>query len=354
MKIGIIADQHIGVRGDSQIFSEYCISYLRDCFIPTMKSHGIQHIVHLGDVFDRRKYINFKTLSDWRTNFFDVLYDNSLTLHVILGNHDVYYKDTNQINSMQLLTSYSNIFVYETPTLVDLNGYKVMMCPWIPSGQEQFYLNELDQARTDICFGHFELIGFDMFKGHESTHGLNPSVLDKFKVVLSGHYHHKSQKKNITYVGSPYPMTWSDYGDDRGYHIFDFSDRSLQFFKNPNSIFHKFTYNDQSLSFESLSKIDFSQFTNKYIRVNIECKNDPFLLDNFLEKLYFSNPVDVSIIDSTLHKKQEDAEVDVTKDTLSLLVDYIKDLTLQNESDMIDFMSNLYKESLSAKIHEGS
>lgn len=354
MKVGIIADQHIGVRGDSQVFSDYCISYFRDVFIPKMKEEGINHVFHLGDVFDRRKYINFKTLSDWRTNFFDLFYENQLTLHVIVGNHDVYYKNTNEVNSMQLLTSYPNIFVYEKPTTLEINGYKVMLCPWIPSGQEQSYLKELDSAKTDICFGHFELVGFDMFKGHASTHGLDPSVLNKFKIVLSGHYHHKSQRKNITYVGSPYPMTWSDYGDERGCHIFNFKDRSLEFIKNENSIFHKVVYDDTTLTFQSLSEIDFSEFTNKYVRVSIEKKNDPYLLDQFLEKIYSSGPVDVSIVDLTFHKKQEDADVDVTKDTRTLLVDYIKDLTLQNENDMIDFMSKLYEEALSAKIHEGS
>jgi|688.fasta_scaffold176746_2 DNA repair exonuclease SbcCD nuclease subunit len=354
MKVGIIADQHIGVRNDSQFFSQFCIEYLRDDFIPRMKQNGIQHVFHLGDVFDRRKYINFKTLSDWRQNFFDILCENKITLHVIVGNHDVYYKNTNDVNSMQLLDSYPNIFVYDKPHLWENDGYKVFLCPWIPSGQEQQFIKELDQARSDICFGHFELMGFDMFKGHQSTHGLSEEVLKKFRIVLSGHYHHRSTKSNITYVGSPYGMTWSDFGDPRGYHIFDFNDRSLQFFENPKSMFIKFEYDDEHMSMNDLSNIDYNSFTNKYVKIIIKNKTNPYFLDKFLDNLYNKSPADVSIVDLVFQKKNEDVSVDVGKDTKSILVDYIKNLQLSNEGDIIDFMSKLYHEAINLKMQEGT
>jgi predicted phosphodiesterase len=354
MKVGIIADQHIGIRNDSQIFSKYCIDFFKNEFIPNMKAQGITNIFHLGDVFDRRKYINFKTLNDWREGFFDVLLENNLTMHIIVGNHDVYYKNSNYVNSMQLLSSYENLLVYENPTTLSINGYKVFLSPWIPQGLELENIDAINQTNAEICFGHFELTGFDMFAGHESSHGLSPSLLNKFDIVLSGHYHHRSTKGNITYVGSPYGMTWSDYGDARGYHIFDFTDRSLQFFENSKSLFMKCHYNEHISSIDDINSHDFSIYTDKYVKVIIENKSNPFLLEKYLENIYSSSPSDVSIIDNIFEKSNENIMVDISKDTRSLLVDYVRELQVHNESDIISFLTQLYDEAINLKLEGDS
>lgn len=353
MKLALLADTHAGARNDSQVFTNYCLGFLRDVFIPKLLSENIKTIIHCGDVFDRRKYINFKTLSDWKTNFFDVLQLHNIQMHIIVGNHDVYYKNTNDVNSMQLLESYDNIHIYEEPTVCPFDE-NIVFCPWIPTGMEKEFLMSLDRSTSKICFGHFELVGFDMFKGHEATHGLDSSVLQKFDHVFSGHYHHKSTKKNITYLGSPYPMIWSDYKDARGFHIFDTKSYQLDFISNEKSLFIRHEYNDEHLKFDDLLHFDFGVFTDCYVKIIVECKNNPYLFDKFLEELYHSSPIDVSVVDLSIESQAEEIEVDLSKDTRTLLVDYIKDLNLQEESKVIDFMIDLYNESLMSKNQEGT
>ena len=226
MKVALITDQHFGARNDSIHFLDFYEKFYKECFFPTLDSLGISTVLILGDTFDRRKYINFYSYKRAREMFFDKLAERDVQVYMLAGNHDTYFKNTNDVNSPELLLQeYNNITVIDTPQTIHLNYENAMhdicMMPWICLENYENSMAEMKNTSAKLCMGHFEIEGFTMHRGMVSEGGLNRDIFGKFDMVFSGHYHHRSHSDNIHYLGNPYELTWQDYGDTRGFHIFD-------------------------------------------------------------------------------------------------------------------------------------
>jgi DNA repair exonuclease SbcCD nuclease subunit len=227
-----LATHIFGARGDSLDFHKYFERFYDEVFFPYLNANDIKVIFQMGDLFDRRKFINFNTLHLCRKYFFDRCQILGIKVHTLLGNHDIAFKNTLEINSTGLLLNeYENIEYYDSFETVEFDGVKIDVVPWICDDNEQEIFNQMKQSTAQICFGHFEIAGFEMDKGNVCDHGLDKKILSKYDIVLSGHFHHKSTNDNITYVGTPYEMTWSDYNDSKGFHIFDTNTREIEFVK---------------------------------------------------------------------------------------------------------------------------
>ena len=221
MTVALITDQHLDGRKGSVIFWEYFLEFYNEVFFPTLQERGVSTIIDLGDTFDNRKGIDFNVWNRIRRHYFDRIRELGITLHMITGNHDVYYKNTNDINSPDLLLSdYENIIVYSKPTTAIIEGVPICMLPWINSENEAETHQHLKQTSAKIVMGHLELNGFEVSPGMPHEGGMDPDVFFKFKQVFSGHFHHKSSRGNITYLGNPYQMFWNDYNDPRGFHLY--------------------------------------------------------------------------------------------------------------------------------------
>lgn len=347
MKIALITDTHIGARNDAIVFSNYFLDFFEQDFLPYLDDNGIDTIIHLGDLFDRRKYANFRTLHEWRTRFFNRLRDSGIKMHVILGNHDIYYKNTNHINSVsELVEHYDNIIVYDKPEVHEFDDCGILFLPWINQENVTEALEAITKANTDIAMGHLEIKGFEMFRGHfNQDKGLDIATFKNFDLVLSGHFHHKSTNGSIHYLGSPYEMVWSDWGDNRGYHIFDTNTREVLFVENPRKIFHKFYYNDSKEPKEKILEVDFSQYKDQYIKVIVSHKSNPYLFDRFIELIEKANPADLSITELAYEEGDLEDESFEGKDTLTILREYIESLPLQNKSELIDLCREIYLEA---------
>jgi len=347
MEIALITDTHAGGRNDSSIFNEYFLSFFEDQFFPYLKKNNINTIIHLGDVFDRRKYMNFNTLHSWRTRVFDYLRDNNIDIHIVLGNHDVYYKNTNKINSVrELLGGYENIKIYEEATTVNFNGTDVLLIPWINNENKQNTLDTIKNTKADIAMGHLELSGFQLQRGFINDHGLSPSVFEKMDMVISGHYHHKSSEGRIYYMGNPYEMVWTDYADSRGFSVFNTQTRELKFLENPRKIFVQVFYNDEEKKLEDFINEDFMKYKDLYIKVIIESKTNPYIFDQYIEGIQSGNPADVKIVENFIDNNLEDDDSIDIKDTLTILTDYIQKLNIDNGKDqLVDIMRDLYIEA---------
>jgi DNA repair exonuclease SbcCD nuclease subunit len=237
MKVAILTDTHFGARNDSHDFDTYFRKFYDEVFFPYLDKTQIKTLLHLGDVFDRRKYINFNTLRSCKEYFFEQLKKRDIDMKVIPGNHDTYYKNTNEVNSLDLLLrEYSNIEIIEQPTVIELGGRVVSFIPWLCADNYDASMTVIQQP-ADVCFGHFEIAGFDMFRGAKNEAGMDRKVLKHFKKVLTGHFHHRSTDDNVYYLGSPYGFTWSDYDDKRGFHVLDTATLDLEFIENPFEIF---------------------------------------------------------------------------------------------------------------------
>jgi DNA repair exonuclease SbcCD nuclease subunit len=353
MKIAIITDQHFGARNDSIHFLDYYERFYRDTFFPILDEHGIDTVLILGDTFDRRKYINFFTLKRSREMFFDKLYAKGIQVYMLAGNHDTYFKNTNEVNSVDLLLQeYSNINVISSPKTIWLDNekYPICMIPWICPQNHDDAIFEISDTDAQICMGHFEIAGFAMYRGMPSQEGLSRELFRRFDFTFSGHYHHRSSADGIHYLGNPYELTWQDYNDTRGFHIFDLNTRDLIFIKNPNVMFHKIVYDDKVESITDITNKDLSKYTNTYVKVVVINKTNPYLFDKFMNSLYNVNPIDITIAEdfTDLTEGVEDDMINQAEDTITIInkfVDGIQEEHIDNEK-LKTVMRELYVEAL--------
>ena len=341
MKIAIITDQHLDGRKGSLAFWNYFQKFYDEIFFPTLEKEGIRVVFDLGDTFDNRKSMDFNTFHRVRENYFERLKDYEV--HMLLGNHCTYYKNTNRINSPELLLEqYNNIKIYSEPKEI-LMGKKVfLMLPWINKENQEDVFSRLETSEADICCGHLELTGFEVTPGMKMDHGMDPQLFHRFKRVWSGHYHHKSKKGNVQYLGNPYQMYWNDYKDRRGFHIYDTESDRLKFVENPFEIFDKIFYDDASVDY---NKQDVSSYKDKFIKLIVEEKRDYQMFETLVDRLYNVGVHDVKIVETLVEEDTADIEVS-TKDTLTLLNEYIDEVEMSvDKSDLKGLMRTLYIES---------
>lgn len=342
-QIAILGDVHWGCRNDLPVFYDHFdVFYTR--FIEDLKRLNITDVFQLGDLFDRRKYMNFRTLTESKRILFDRLRDNNINLHVLIGNHDIYLRESTEINSPSLLLQeYNNITIYNNPTTVVIDGTSIDIIPWICKDNEDEVIKFINDSTSDLCFGHFEIQTFSMYKGMEAHDGLSPSIFEKYELVCSGHFHTKSRKGNIVYVGTPYEMVWQDYQDPKGYHIFDTDSRELSFNQNTDTIFVKITYDENNL-------IDLSSLNleNCFVKVVVVSKTDLYKFDQFMQKLHGKKCFDIKIIEDIAEFMEADIGEQVNlEDTIDVLSHYIDNADVSVDKDKLKtFMKSLYVEAI--------
>ena len=353
MKIALITDQHFGARNDSKKVHDHFQKFYENIFFPEIKRRGIDTVIDLGDTFDRRKYISFTSLKRAKEMFFQPLADNDIKLHVIVGNHDSVYKNTLNVNSIDLLLEeYENITTYVQPEVIEMDGTEIMLVPWICDANEEQTFVMADKTSAQILLGHLELSGYQMYKGGFIDHGISDHWLKKFELVCSGHYHHKSTTGNVNYLGCPYEMTWSDYDDTKGFHILDTLTRTIEFVPNPHTLFHKVWYDDTDLDMAGLLEQtkNFDDYNGKSVKVIIKTKDNPTLFDMFIERLEKVDPLNIQVVQDHLHLDMEDDEdiIDEAEDTLTILNTYVDNLEIKNDRvDLQQLLRSLYDEALS-------
>ncbi len=352
-KVLIITDTHWGVRNDSPVFLDYFKRSVDEFLIPHIKENGIKHIIHAGDLVDRRKYINVLTHSRLRTDFLEPI-SELCEMHIIAGNHDEYFKDTYRVNALDEFVAgrYDNIKTYSKPTTLEIDGCEFFLLPWITKEYEKECYEAIEQSKAPVCIGHLELDGFEMQKGMLSDHGWNSKVFRRFDSVFTGHYHHRSSRDNIHYIGAFCEHIWSDYNDPRGFVVFDTQSRDTVFHRNPFRIFHMVAYDDVKHPdiLEKINATDYSKFKDCYVKIVCVNKTNPYAFDMLLDKLYKEQPADISIVEdvNSFIDNNIDDTVDEAQDTLTILDNYISGLTLPIESDrMKHYMREIYTEALS-------
>lgn len=350
MKVAIITDQHFGARNDSIAFLDFFQKFYDNTFFPALDASGIDTVLILGDTFDRRKYVNFYALDRAKKMFFDKLEERGIRVHMLAGNHDTYYKNTNDVNSPDLLLrEYNNIDVIDSPETIVIDGTSICMMPWICPENYQASLDEMKNTKAEICMGHFEIAGFAMHRGMESHDGLSKEIFDKFDMVFSGHYHHRSDDGHIYYLGNPYELTWQDYNDTRGFHLFCLQSRKLEFIANTYSMFTRLEYNDKETEPIDLDALDLKQ---QYVKLVVVNKTDFYKFDKFIQKLYNKGCYEIKIIED--FSEFEDGEIGEEinlEDTVSVLSNYVDSIETDVDKEQIKtFMRTLYTEAVNQEV----
>lgn len=332
MKIAILNDTHCGIRNSSDIMMDYQEKFYRDVFFPYLKENGIKKILHLGDYYDNRKFINFKALEHNRKIFLDVLRTEKIHMDIIPGNHDVYYKNTNQLNSLkELLGHYMNeVRIIEEPTVVNYDGLNMALMPWINPENESKSLEFLSKCKATHVGAHLELEGFEMQAGSVCKEGMSAEHFNRFEMVLSGHFHTKSQSGNIHYLGSQMEFFWSDAHDPKYFHVFDTETREITPVENTVRLFERVYYDD------TVDKAEFKyrtgklpDVTDKFVKVVVVNKSDPKLFDFYLDRLHSKRVHELKIAENFEEfvggsVDDESVSVESTEDLLSTYIDAVE------------------------------
>jgi DNA repair exonuclease SbcCD nuclease subunit len=353
MKIAILGDTHFLVRNGSRSFNEYFEKFYTNVFFPHVINNNIKTVIQMGDIFDNRKNAHLQGLSECKKYFFDKFEEYDIKLITLVGNHDSFFKDTISVNSPKLLLGeYKNVTIVEEPSTIDLINSQLCIIPWICKENYENSMRQIKETKSDICFGHLELRNFAMHKGIVCDEGMEPSEFDKFEFVFTGHYHHRSNRGNIYYVGTPYELTWHDDSDPKGFHVFDLESRELEYIQNPYKMFNKLYYDDLLNEDEVKDNIENSkleQYSNSYIKVVVKNKENPYLFDLFVDNLYKINPIDLVIIEDLSEVLNEEInDIDETEDTLTILGKYIDNIkTKELDSNKLkSILNELYNEAI--------
>lgn len=340
MKLAIITDTHYGARKGSKYFHEYFEQFYNDIFFPALEEHGIKTVIHMGDAFDSRKSIDYQSLEWSKRVVFEPL--KKYKVHLITGNHDCYYKNTNEVNSPELLLKdYTNIKTYSSPKTVKIEGLSILLLPWICSENYEESLKEIKKSKAKIVMGHLEINGFKATRGHMMEDGIDVGVFNKFDKVFSGHFHTRSDDGKIFYLGNPYELFWNDVNDPRGFTIFDTETLEHTPINNPYKLFYNIYYEDTNYKL-----FNAMEYANKIVKVIVRKKTKPKNFEKFIDKLYAVGVHDLKIIENFDIQVNEDFEINEEENTISILNRYIDESESDFDKNIIKgIFQDLYKQA---------
>ena len=356
MKIAIINDSHYGFKNSSQAFFDYQLEFLQKTFFPYCKRHKIDRILHLGDLFDNRKYVTVKTLNFVRIHFLEELRKRNMHMDILPGNHDVHFNNTNGLCSLvEILSPYSDVVsLYMDPAVIRYNGMKVGIVPWITKDNQEQCYKFIQTAKCDILAGHFEIAGFKYIanSGIKST-GISTKIFERYDHVLSGHYHTKSHQENITYLGTQVQFNWGDVDDRKFFHVLDTQSREIAPVENRRKIFTRLYYDDDKMkSLEDVIRSNHirnlqKKVESRYVRIIVQKKANYFLFDQLVKQINEYNPHNLSIVENyALPDVTSEEEETLIEDTSELIDSYIDSIDTDLDKDRLKkLMQELYTEA---------
>ena len=346
-KVAILNDTHSGVKNGSDIFLDYMEKFYCDVFFPYCEENGIKTILHLGDYFEHRKFVNYKVLKRNREMFIDQLERLGITMHIVPGNHDVYWKNTNDLCSLtEQLVHYDCIKVHMEPAILHFDsGLDVAMLPWITEDNQEQCMEFVKTAAAPILMGHLELEGFKYLGNADiKSHGMDHRLFSRYEMVLSGHYHTASEKDNVKYLGTQYQLTWSDAVDEKAFHVLDTESRSLERIVNPHRLFHRVEFDDS----ETQPVPPSDEIKNCFVKVVVVNKKDPYQFDKFIDTIQLHEPFDLKIIESFeefMGDSISDTSVSL-EDTSTLLDSYVDAIETDLDKERIKaILQSFYNEA---------
>jgi len=324
MKIAILTDTHCGIRNSSEVFLDNAEDFYSNIFFPECEKRGIKQILHLGDYYDHRKFVNFKALNHNRKNFLDPMRRAGMHMDIIPGNHDTFYKNTNDLNSLKELLGYymNEVNIIMEPKVMEYGSLKMALLPWINQENFDSSMKFIRECKADWLGAHLELDGFELLRGVKSHGGLDPKLFDKFELVMTGHYHCSSRQDNIWYLGSQLEFSWNDAHDNKYFHIVDTETREVQKIKNNYTLYEKILYDDSKIEYNSM---ELQHLDKKFVKVVVVNKKDQFVFDRFVDRIQNRDIYELKIAENFtefLGENVEDTEMNFD-DTSEIVETYI-------------------------------
>lgn len=352
MNCAILNDTHCGARNSSDVFMAYQQKFYEDVFFPYLLENNIKTIIHLGDYYEHRKYVNFKALEHNRKIFLEKLREHNIHMDIIPGNHDVFYKNTNELCSLkELMGHYTDVVkIHMDPTILPFGDLRIALIPWINTENYSDTMKFIKDCKAPIIAGHFEFSGFEMYKGIPNPHGMDTSDFKRFEMVLSGHFHTKSHRENIHYLGSQMEFTWGDCDDAKYFHVLDTRTRELTPVRNPYTLHTKVVYNDEKMDYNNY---DVVTLDNQFVKVVVEKKTDYFAFDRFIDRIQQRPVHELKIAESFeefLGENVEDDEIELD-DTQVLLDSYVDAVETEADKEKLKtLLRGLYVEAQNTQL----
>lgn len=342
-QIAVVTDLHFGARSDDEMFIANHLRFLNEVLFPEIERRGIKHLLNLGDTWDKRKIHNIRTFGIFREAFFNRIEQMGLQAYFLIGNHDIYYKNTNAVNSVAEFAN-ANIHIVNEFEDITIAGTTFGMMSWINNENlERAVEFATSTSKASIICGHFETIGFEVLKGVKCEHGIEASLFERFNRVWSGHFHIPSKQGNFEYIGNPFELTWSDYNTRKGFMIYDTESDTVEYIANPFKMFAVIKYKDDI-------QVDFTQYTDKLVRVYIQ--GQTVALTDFINTLQ-AHAYKVEVIDETVVSVDDIAvttveNIDANNDTLSKLKTIVgaMELTSVDTNKLTTMVEDLYTNAM--------
>lgn len=344
MKIAFLGDTHFGCRNSNQVIQRHQELFLDKIFWPYIKEHNIKTIIQTGDYFDNRKWINLQTMSFQKRVFVDRAAELDVTVHGIIGNHDIPLRHSLSMNSPQQILTEPHMNYYSEAKVINFDGIDITFLPWVCKENYE-ELTEVINKGGDLLVGHLETQGAVLFPGRLSDEGYKATQFKNWKEVISGHYHSQNKIENIHYIGIPYQLMWTDAMVKQGFWIFDTTDRSWEFIENTYRYFHRLTWDDGC-------EYPLEQLNDSYVKINIKKKTSFEDFERFIDKVNFQSPFEVKIVESFEEYNQENVKDLITvSSTTDLIQDYIDDVATQNNKESIKkLMIEIYDDAMSMDV----
>jgi DNA repair exonuclease SbcCD nuclease subunit len=264
-KIAILGDLHFGARDGNKAIREHQNDFLHNQFIPYCNKNGINLVIQTGDFFDNRTALRHQSIYDAK-HFAYQLEEHGIKMIVLVGNHDLVNKSDNDFDAVNaILGQYSMVECVDSPT--EFKALDMLIVPWISKANHAEVMDKIKSSTMYYLVGHFDILGAKFSKYGMSSHdGIDPKEFKKFDKVISGHFHTKSTMGNVEYVGTPYEMNWSDWDDQKGFHVFEPETGTLEFIKNESKLFYKI-YHGIDNEIKIVPETENLDFSGKFVKV---------------------------------------------------------------------------------------
>lgn len=344
MKVLFLGDLHFGYKSDSRVHSKYLIAFFKTILFPYLKANNIKVVIQFGDLVHHRKHINIRVMTEVFDEYFDLFEAEGIRLVQMLGNHDVFYKNTNRVNAINNLLGRSNfkhIEFVDQFTTIDIDGIKFDIIPWITSDNEIEIFDKISKSNSQFLCGHLELPGFTLSTGIKSRSGTDVNVFKRYDKVYTGHYHIKSSSANVQYLGIPYELNWGDIHEDKGFWVFDTATKDAEFVPTNYKLYYKILFDDLDFTDH-----DFAQYKDSFLKISLVSDTKEQFPD-FISKVYDSLPADVAVL-NVLAETAKSVEVEdiELEDSLTILKRKINGSDVLEKEEIIALVESVHEEAI--------
>jgi len=336
-KVGLFSDFHLGIKQNSIQVLQHDVKFIK-WFINNCKKNNVEKLIFLGDFFHSRNSVNIQTMNI-AYKILKILC-KEFEVFLIIGNHDIFYKEKTEVHSLKSFSDIKNLNVIENTTELIINNKHILLCP--------FHWDVPDNKKYDILMGHFEMSGAKMAGGLSSDKMPMKDLTNIAPLVFSGHYHIRKEydfeKGKVITIGCPLQLDWGDYNNNKGFYTLDLNTNEYIFIHNDISPIY------QKIYWSNIPK-DLSKFSKNYVKLLIDCSYKFDEINDFIVLLKAAGILKVEIdfiysITESLNSQSNNLHMKKSYTKYEYIKNYIDDMPkIENvdKNSILNLMEEYFK-----------